>query len=38
VTAGCRKLHKEEYNYNAQVEEDEMGRACSMIVGEEERI
>jgi hypothetical protein len=45
---GWRKLHKEElhnlysspsiYNYNVQVKEDEMRRACSTNGGEEECI
>jgi hypothetical protein len=48
VTGGWRKLHNEEfhnlysspstYNYNDQVKEDEMGRACSINGGEEECI
>jgi hypothetical protein len=48
VVGGWRKLHNEEllnlysspstYNYNVQVKEDEMGRACSTNGGEEERI
>jgi hypothetical protein len=44
VTGGWRKLHNEnlhklffaKYNYNDQVKEDEMGRACSTNGGQEE--
>jgi hypothetical protein len=49
VTGEWRKLHNEElrdlysspstsYNYNEQVEEDEMGGPCSTNGGEEERV
>jgi hypothetical protein len=45
VTGGWIKLHNEEqlglfakYNYNDQVNENEMGRACSTNRGEEECI
>jgi hypothetical protein len=41
VTGGWRKLHNEElynfftkYNYNDEIKDDEMGRACSMHGGE----
>jgi hypothetical protein len=46
LTREWRKLHNEElhdlisskYNYNNEVEKDEMGGACSTNWGEEERI